>query len=174
MKKLFFALSSLLLTFNTLGASDLPVEKNINIAKYIGKWYAHYSLPQFFTRKCLAQTAEYTVINDKKISVLNTCIKENGQKTISGSADVSNPGDNSILVVKFNNFFTRLFRVKGDYRILKIDKDYKYVLVGSNNLKSLWLMSRSAAVWPTEIKSSYLDYARDLGFDVNKLVSSQF
>lgn len=172
MKKLIHILA-LLLSLSVF-AEDLPTERNVDVARFVGKWYAHYSMPQFFTRNCLGQTAEYKIINEKKISVLNTCLKKKGVEIIKGQAEVINPGDNSQLIVTFNNFFTRLFRVKGDYNIIKLDTQYEFVLVGSKNRKSLWLMSRSEAAWPQGVKEEYLQLAKDLGFDTSKLVESKF
>jgi apolipoprotein D and lipocalin family protein len=172
MKK-FFALVSLLICLGA-HAANVPTEKNVDISRYIGKWYAHYSLPQFFTRKCEAQTAEYEIINETTISVFNTCLKKKGIKTIEGQAVVTNPGDNSELIVTFNNFFTRLFRVKGDYNIIKLDDAYETVLIGSNDRKSLWLMSRSENAILPEVKAAYFELASKLGYDVTKLQQSRF
>ena len=163
---LLFAMSAI--------AKPLPTASQVDVGRYVGKWFAHYSLPQFFTKDCLGQTADYEVINPKKISVINTCIKKKGVTIIKGQAVVTNPGDNSELIVTFNNFFTRLFRVKGDYNIIKLDENYDYVLVGSMNRKSLWLMSRSEVAIPEDIREEYLNYASSLGFNTKKLVLSQF
>lgn len=163
------------LIFSTaLFAKPLPSVPQVDVARYVGKWYAHYSLPQFFTRNCLGQTAEYEIINENKISVLNSCIKRRGVTTITGQAVVTNPGMNSKLVVTFNNFFTRILRVKGDYTIIKLDDNYEYVLVGSRNRKSLWLMSRSEVAIPEDVRSEYLGYAHELGFATTKLIKSRF
>jgi apolipoprotein D and lipocalin family protein len=172
MKKLIVVLS--LLLSNLLYASNLPTAENVDVSRFVGKWYAHYSLPQFFTRKCLGQTAEYEVVDFKTISVLNTCLKGKASTTIEGQAVITNPGDNSELIVTFNNFFTRLFKVKGDYNIVKLDDNYEYVLVATNNRKSLWLMSRAEIELPDSVKDEYLKLAKDLGFNVNKLVKSNF
>ena len=163
-----------LLFSSAVFANPLPTVDYVEVTRFVGKWYAHYSLPQFFTNSCRAQTAEYEVINEKKISVLNTCLKKKGVTTIYGQAVVTNPGKNSELIVTFNNFFTRLFRVKGDYNIIKLDENYDYVLVGSINRKSLWLMSRSDVAIPEVIREEYLNYARELGFNTKKLVESRF
>ncbi len=74
----------------------------------------------------------------------------------------------------FNNFFTRLFKVKGDYNIMKLDANYEYVLVGSRNRKSLWLMSRSPVEIPETVVQEYLDLAKKDGFDLTKLEKSHF
>lgn len=155
-------------------AQTITTASSVDVSRYTGKWYAHYSLPQFFTRKCKGQTAAYEIINAKTISVLNTCIKTKGEKNIQGQAVITNAKTNAELEVTFNNFFTRLFRVKGDYNIMKIDPNYEYVLVGSINRKSLWLMSRSPVEMPEEVVKEYLDLAKKDGFDISKLIKSRF
>ena len=153
--------------------SQLPTASNVEVEKYIGKWYAISSLPQFFTRNCLAQTADYAIINSQTISVLNTCLKAKGKNTIKGQAVVTNAATNAELEVTFNSFFTRLFRVKGDYNIVKLDANYRYVMVGSNNRKSLWIMSRDTTM-PAEVYAEYVKLAKELGFNTEKLELSKF
>ena len=157
----------------TAFAKPLPTVDYVDVPRYTGKWYAISSLPQFFTRNCKAQTAEYEVINPQTISVLNTCLKEKGQETIKGQAVVSNASTNAELIVTFDSFFTRLFRVKGDYNIIKLDKDYQYVMVGSSNRKSLWIMSRQPNM-PEAVYRDYVEYAKTLNFPVDHLEISQF
>lgn len=161
-----------LFSFTTF-AQNLPTAEYVDISRYVGKWYSISSLPQFFTKKCKAQTAEYDVINEQSISVLNTCIKGKGTTVIKGQAVVKNAATNAELVVTFNNFFTRLLRVKGDYTIIKLDSAYQHVMIGSKNRKSLWIMSRSP-VMPESVFNEYLKLAQELNFNVDKMVRSQF
>lgn len=165
---------SCLFTFNAQASVQLPTPEYVDINEYVGKWYAITSMPQFFTRNCVGQIAEYEVINSTTISVLNTCIKKNGsQKSISGKAVVANPRTNAELTVTFNNFWTKLFRVKGDYTIIKLDDSYSSVLVGSKNRKSLWILARTPYL-SEEIRKEYLDYAKSLNFDTSNLIESKF
>lgn len=153
--------------------AQLPTANFVDIEKYVGKWYAIAALPQTFTRKCKAQTAEYSIINPQTVSVLNTCIKKDKNTTISGEAVVVNSETNAELEVTFNNFFTRLFRVKGDYTIIKLDEEYRYVLVGSKDRESLWIMARKTSM-PQETYNSYVEFARANAFPVQKLRKSEF
>ncbi|MBY0414321.1 MAG: lipocalin family protein [Bdellovibrionales bacterium] len=165
---------SLLSLLPAFAQDKLPTAQHVNVGEYVGKWYAISALPQFFTRKCVAQTAEYQVRNANSITVLNTCIKNNGSETtIEGQAVVANPETNAELIVTFNNFWTKLFRVKGDYNIIKLDESYAHVLVGSNNRKSLWILSRTPYM-DESTKKAYLDYAKKLNFDISKMVDSKF
>jgi apolipoprotein D and lipocalin family protein len=167
---LFFTLSWL----NVFAAGrELRTVSYVDVERYVGKWYAVSSLPQFFTRKCVAQTAEYGVISSQEISVLNTCLRKDGFNNIRGQAVVTNAATNAELEVSFNTFWTRLFRVKGDYNIIKLDKDYKYVLIGSRNRKSLWIMSRTPTI-PADVYEAYVKEAKELGFPVEHLVVSKF
>lgn len=171
--KLIMALT-IFFSLNSFASSTLPTAEHVDVAQYIGKWYAVTSLPQFFTRKCVAQTAEYAIKTANSVSVLNTCIKKNGStKTIEGQAVIINPITNANLEVTFNNFWTRLFRVKGDYTIIKLEADYSTVLVGSADRKSLWVLSRTPYL-NEEVKNDYVAYAKSLGFDTSKLVESKF
>ena len=172
MKKTFFFLLSFLFSFS-IWAQVLTTASYVDVNRYVGKWYAISSLPQFFTRSCKGQTADYEVINEKTISVLNTCLKGKGTTTITGKAVIKNPITNAELVVTFNNFFTRLFRVKGDYTIIKLDENYEYVMVGSKDRKSLWIMSRRPDM-PEEVLNEYKAFAQKEGFKISRLVQSEF
>jgi apolipoprotein D and lipocalin family protein len=154
--------------------SPLPTAKYVDIGQYIGKWYAISALPQFFTKSCVAQSAEYKILSENSISVLNTCFKANGKTTdIKGKAVVVDANTNARLEVTFDNFFTKLFKVKGEYVIIKLDEGYDTVLVGSTDRKSLWILSRTPGMNP-EVVVEYKTFARKLGFVVEKMQDSVF
>lgn len=155
------------------GGDPLPTANFVEIERYLGKWYAVSALPQFFTRNCVGQTAEYGALSETSISVLNTCIKKNGQSSISGKASVVNESTNAELVVTFDSFFTRLFKVKGDYTIIALDPEYQHVLVGSKDRKSLWILSRSPEI-PEDVRREYESLAAAEGFPVENLIDSKF
>ena len=152
----------------------LPTAQNVDVARYIGKWYAISSMPQIFTRSCLGQTAEYQIIGENKISVLNTCLKKGGKtKTIDGQAVIVNTKTNAELEVTFNNFWTKLFRVKGDYTIIKLSEGYDAVLIGSKDRKSLWIMSRTPSI-DEQTYNEFAQFAKENGFPTETLVKSIF
>lgn len=175
MKTSFLILSFLLISCSWAGGGNRPLRtaESVDVSRYVGKWYAVKSLPQFFTRNCRGQTADYEIINEKTISVLNTCLKEKGITTIKGKAVVKNEQTNAELEVTFNNFFTRLFRVKGDYTIVELDPNYEHVIVGSKDRKSLWFLSRRPEM-PEEIIEQYTQIAKEEGFPVEELITSEF
>ena len=58
--------------------------------------------------------------------------------------------------------------VWGDYWILKLDRDYQVALVGTPNRQYLWVLSRAPRLDEAALQAE-LDYARTLGFDVDKV-----
>lgn len=155
------------------GSRELPTADHVDINRYLGRWYTITSLPQFFTRNCVGQTADYGLINEHTISVLNTCYKKKGTSKIKGEAVVVNAETNAELVVTFNSFFTRLFRVKGDYTIIRLDPEYRYVLVGDKKRNSLWVLSRSPSMPEAEL-ADYIKTAEELDFPVKRLAPSKY
>jgi apolipoprotein D and lipocalin family protein len=53
--------------------------------------------------------------------------------------------------------------------IIAVDQAYKYALVAGNNLDYLWILSREKTI-PEEIRHSYLQKAKELGYQTQDLV----
>ena len=169
---LFITLSTSTCAGTSGGDQFLPTVTDVSLQEYVGQWYAVTALPQFFTRRCVAQEAIYKLNSANEIGVRNVCIRKNGKrKDIKGFARVtSTPG---VLALKFTSGFAGLFGAKGDYNIIALDEDYRYALIGGADRKSLWLLSRTQEV-SDAVYDEYVGIAEELGFDVSKLVDSKF
>jgi apolipoprotein D and lipocalin family protein len=174
MKKLLMLVSLLFSVCAFAKYDPLPTAKDVDVARYMGKWYTIAALPQFYTRNCKSQTAEYEVIDEKTVSVKNTCYKENGKiKVVTGKGVVQDAPNNARLQIKFNTFWTSIFRIKGEYVIIKLSEGYDVVMVGSTDRKSLWIMSRIPSIDPTTF-IEYKEYAHSLGFPTEQLVNAKY
>ncbi|MDE6049650.1 MAG: lipocalin family protein, partial [Paramuribaculum sp.] len=56
-----------------------------------------------------------------------------------------------------------------DYRIMLIDNDYQYALVGGGSDNYLWILSRTSKI-SDETKTQILGEAQKRGYDTNKLI----
>ncbi len=140
--------------------------KSLDIKRYMGMWYEIARFDHRFERGLVGCTAEYTLLPDGKIQVLNSGYKNdfNGKyKTAKGKAKLPNPAEPGKLKVSFFLWFY------GDYYVMELDKDYKYVLIGSSSDKYLWILSRTPQL-PSETLELILDKARQRGYDVSKLI----
>lgn len=174
MKKIILSLCLLVSISTFARPAPLPLVSEVDIARFVGTWYTITSLPQFFTRNCEAQTTEYGIINEKTIGIHNVCYKKSGEvKEIDGIGVIQDASNNAKLAVTFNTFWTRLFRVKGDYNIIKLGDGYDTVMVGSNNRKSLWIMSRIPHMDPTTLLNYKIE-AKALGFSTEQLRNAKY
>jgi apolipoprotein D and lipocalin family protein len=134
----------IILTLFTMSCSTqknpLKTVPEVNLEKYAGKWYEIARLPNRFEKDCECVTATYGLTDKKYITVKNQCRqKEKGEwKSIRGKAFVVSGTGNARLKVMF------FWPFKGDYRIIALDDDYQYAMVGSRNRKYLWILSGSA------------------------------
>jgi apolipoprotein D and lipocalin family protein len=176
----------MLMTFMMAGSSvacatffkknpPLPTVASLDVNQYVGKWYTITTLPQRFTSDCVAQTADYGIISEGKISVLNTCYKANGEVTdIEGFAKATKAA--GIFKLQFTEGvpgFLALFGFKADYNIIALDTKYRYALIGGKDRKSLWFLSRTKTV-SDAVYNQFVGRAEELGYDTSKLVDSKF
>jgi methionine-R-sulfoxide reductase len=150
--------------------ADKPINtetvKFLDLQRYMGKWYEIARFDHRFERDLVGCMAEYTLLPDGKIQVLNSGYKNdfNGKyKTAKGKAKLPNPAEPGKLKVSFFLWFY------GDYYVMELDKDYKYALIGSSSDKYLWILSRTPQL-PSETLELILDKARQRGYDVSKLI----
>ena len=132
-----------------MAPADLQTVPKVDLQKYSGVWYEIARLPNRFQKECAGNvSAEYTLRPDGKIRVVNRCQEAGTSRTkdAEGVARIAPEGknSNSVLEVRFAPaFLSFLDSVWGDYRIIALDDNYRYALVGSNDRKYLWILSRT-------------------------------
>jgi len=136
---------------------------------YMGKWYQISSIPQFFGAQCVRSTAEYTLLNNG-INVFNTCYDKNNKaiNTITGTAVPVNPCEPAALRVSFPNQGNEGNSGEGANYLVQMTDYVSYVIVGSPNLTSLFILSRSS----TMSKDKYnkiLHKVKQLGYNVDNI-----
>ena len=138
----------------------------LDLQRYLGRWYEVARYQHGFEKTLVGATAEYALRDDGKISVLNSGFK----KTLDGKyTDVKavawRPNDAvpGALKVKFFGLFS------SDYLVFGLDDvDYQWALVGNNNRKYLWFLSRTPEVTP-ELLEKMKGMAEAQGYDLSKL-----
>ncbi|MBD1398085.1 lipocalin family protein [Pontibacter sp. JH31] len=167
-KKLILTAGAVLLgafIISGCSSSNAPLDTvpHVDLARYMGKWYEIASIPQRFSRGCHCTSAEYTLhAEEGYVQVYNSCLKDGKVSDVNGKAFPVEGSNNSKLKVQF------FWPFKGDYWILELDPDYRYVMVGSPDRESLWFLSRT----PTLDEATYArleQLANSKGFPVEQL-----
>ncbi len=137
-----------LFTFATTQAFAVQTVSNLDLNRYLGKWYEVASIPAFFQKKCVSDTtAEYKVLDFGKIDVINSCTQKNGKVQVAnGIAVVKNKETNAELGVSFVPVLNHFGFFQGQYKVLKLGQNYEYSLVGTDNLKFGWILSRTPSL----------------------------
>jgi len=144
---------------------ELKTVEHVDVKRYMGTWFEIAKLPQRFEKGLVGIKANYTLLPDGKVEVLNSGYKEgfNGKmKTIKGKAWVADTATNAKLKVSFFWPFT------GNYWIIELGKDYEYAVVGDESRKYLWILSRTPQM-DEALYNELLKRVQDRGFDVSKV-----
>ena len=148
------------------GCVSVPKVDNAPVAvldlnRYLGEWYEIARFDHSFERGVEQAKANYKQNADGTIKVVNSGVKDGKPKTAIGKGKMTDtPG--LLRVSFFGPFYA-------DYRVMLIDKDYAYALVGSGSADYLWLLSRSPELSETA-KSELLAEAQRRGYDAGELI----
>ena len=133
----------------------------LDLSRYLGEWYEIARFDHSFERGVEQAKANYTQNADGTIKVVNSGIKNGKPKTAIGKGKTTDtPG--LLRVSFFGPFYA-------DYRVMLIDKDYTYALVGSGDADYLWILSRTPGL-PETAKAELLVEARRRGYDTGKFI----
>jgi apolipoprotein D and lipocalin family protein len=148
--------------------TDPEVVSQVDLQKYAGLWYEIAHSPNFFQRDCVRSQAEYVVLDERSVSVLNTCFKKDGEVTdIKGKAKIVDPAVPAKLKVRFN-FFAR-----GDYWIVALDPDYQWAVVSGPKRKNNFILARNAPMDPALLEKILADL-QARGFDTKDWIFDQY
>ncbi|HEX5804691.1 MAG TPA: lipocalin family protein [Azospira sp.] len=136
----------------------LPTVAQVDLDRYLGTWYEIALIPNRFQAQCVSDTQADYRRDGEAIRVLNRCRTASGEEeSASGIARVVADSGNARLRVSFFRPFY------GDYWVLALDPDYRWVLVGEPRRQYGWILSRTPALDPAVLKA-LLDRAEALGY----------
>ena len=133
----------------------------LDLNRYLGEWYEIARFDHSFERGVEQAKANYTLNENGTIKVVNSGIKDGKPKTAIGKGKRTETP--ALLRVSFFGPFY------ADYRVMMIDKDYTYALVGSGGADYLWMLSRTPKL-ADDAKSELIAEAKRRGYDTEKLI----
>lgn len=143
----------------------LTVVDWVDLQRYSGKWYEIASYPAWFQKGCTGSTAEYRLLPDGKIEVINRCRKDRLDgplKEAKGKAEIVDAATNAKLKVWF------FWPFKGDYWIIDRDPEYQWAVVGLPSRRYLWILSRTPKM-DKAIYEGILGRLPQKGYDAQRL-----
>lgn len=131
-----------------------------DLNKYLGKWFEIARIKNFFELDMTNVTALYKLDNNGDIVVVNEGYLGGIPIQIVGTARTTNV-DKILEVSFFNNVFS-------DYKILFVDDDYQYAMVGGKSTDYLWILSRTPQL-DKNILMELFKIAKDNKYNINRI-----
>jgi apolipoprotein D and lipocalin family protein len=145
---------------------------SLDIARYQGTWYEIAKFPNWFQRKCIADTnATYKIKEDGNVSVTNRCTFENNEKGEAlGTARQIGDSTSPKLEVRFAPAWLGFLPlVWGDYWVIDIDPEYQLAAVSDPRREYLWILSRTKSVDQNRYQALLGRLVNNNGFSLEKL-----
>jgi len=156
MKLIIYVIALLPVLLFSQNQSEPQTVSQVNIKKYAGLWYEIAKIPNSFQDDCAGgTTAEYSLMDDGRIKVVNSCIEKDGEKNVAeGVAKITDKKNNAKLEVSFFSILG-IRPLWGDYWIIGLDPDYNYAVVGHPERKYGWILSRKPELSNDQLKEVY-------------------
>lgn len=162
MQRLYVVIPTAFISVICMGQKfDNSTVRELDLNRYLGNWYEIARFDHVFERGLTHAQAHYYVSKDGSILVTNSGLKNDKFKSSKGRIKLTDePG--RLRVSFFGPFYS-------DYRVLMLDADYQFALVGSKNAKYLWILSRTPKMSDLDLWM-VLNEARRRGYDTDDLI----
>jgi apolipoprotein D and lipocalin family protein len=148
-----------------LSTEFIPVVKNFDLNRYLGRWYEVARLPHSFENGLDSVTATYSLRDDGRVNVLNKGFNssEGAWKEAVGKARFKDLSTEGFLEVSFFWIFY------ADYKIIDLDTlHYSYAMITSNSKKYFWILSKSPKL-EQSVYDHLIGKAKECGFPVSEI-----
>lgn len=135
---------------------------HVDLERYMGNWYVIAEIPYFAERNCVDSVESYALRPDGDIDNTFSCRRKSFdapmKRVTSARAHVLDPTSNAAWRVRFFGVLS------AQYRILELDPDYQWVLIGHPSRHYAWILARSRTLSDATY-DEILRRARTHGFD---------
>ena len=146
-------------------SANLEPVRNFELERYLGKWYEIGRFDFKWEKNLKNVTAEYSLNKNGTVKVVNSgydYVSKKQKQSVGKAKFAGNKNSGSLKVSFFGPFYS-------DYKIIALDKEYKYALVAGENKNLLWILSRTKTI-PADVKESYIQIALNAGYDLSGFV----
>ncbi len=162
------SLFSLMLVGGCNSATDLdPIRtaESVDLRRFAGDWYVIANIPTFIETEAYNAIESYSEPVDGKIATTFSFNKgsfDGARKTYRPTGFVKEDSGNAVWGMQF------IWPIKAEYRIVYVDPDYQFTIIGRSKRDYVWVMARE----PDIADADYQRLLRIVGeqsYDLSKL-----
>ena len=155
----------LLAACSVMPADNFPVEEQVDLDRYMGKWYVIAHIPPSVTENAYNSIERYEQTEPGKIATTFT-YREGGfdgePKTMKPTGTVIENTQNAVWAMRF------YWVMRMQYLISYVDADYQTTIVARDKRDYVWIMARSPQI-DDATYDSLVQKVADYGYDTSKL-----
>ena len=164
-----FGMAVILFSGCAASTAHLPPVTGFNADRYLGQWYEIARLPHRFENGLSQVTATYSKEDEPgQLRVVNRGFDAAAGKwreAVGRAEFAADPKLGLLRVTFFRPFY-------GDYKIIRLDRDYRYAVVTSSRMNYFWILARTPQITPA-LRRELTDQARNWGFATEQLIWSE-
>lgn len=149
-------------------ASNLPpirTAESIDLNRFAGDWFVIANIPTFIETDAYNAVESYAEPVDGRVATTFTFNKggfEGERKTYQPTAFVREGSGNAVWGMQF------VWPIKAEYRVVYIDPEYQFTIIGRTKRDYVWLMARQPVIAEDDYKR-LLSIIEQEGYDLDKL-----
>lgn len=165
-RRFLVALGAIILTGCAQSSvKPIPPVPQVDLARFMGKWYVIASIPSFIERHAYDAVESYEMRPDGRIQT--TFTYRNGSfdaplKTMRPVGTVRPGTGNAIWGMQF------IWPIKAEYVVVYLDPGYTETIIGRSARDYAWIMARTPTIPDAEYAAD-VERLRNLGYDISKL-----
>jgi apolipoprotein D and lipocalin family protein len=143
----------------------IRTESFVDLQRFAGDWYVISSIPTFIEKNAYAAVETYEPPIEGKIKTtfsFNHGSLDGEKKTYHPTGFVRDDGSNAIWGMQF------VWPIQAEYRIVYIDPDYQYTIIGRSKRDYVWIMSRQPVI-NEKMYASLVQILIEEDYDIAKL-----
>ncbi|MDC0088483.1 lipocalin family protein [Porticoccaceae bacterium] len=163
MKRIKLMVTAIVMTVLTACSSQPPMATvdQVDLPRFMGDWYVIANIPTFLEKDAYNPVESYQLNADGSIATtfrFNAGSFEGEEKIYHPQGFVRNTSSNAEWGMQF------IWPIKADYRIVYLDDDYQYTVIGRNSRDYVWIMARTAQI-PDKVYAELRAFVVSLGYD---------
>ena len=121
-----------------------PVVENLDIEKFMGRWYVISLIPNWIEENNTNSFDDYILNKDGTISIIYNAIKNGKLRTITQKGTILDENVSGRWEIQFIKPWIPFY--KAPYEVIILSEDYEYMVVGYPGNEFGWIMSRTKKI----------------------------